>query len=350
MCPLLIQLNPGSTNCLAIISDFGCYYHESFLRGIPEITCLIRRLPSGIGKTLPSKETEPDFYRMSQDFPLPDKTKSKESANLGVAKCKPRVEGEGGGAARKNEIAKRPAPSLQPPPTASSEKRSKPSEVSTQPREISTTTSKKMSLLERARADADNAFTQGYVPDYHVLVNSVPKVERTAAQIQAQTSAAVSQGFKVRPASLAGAPQPVSAIPGDADIAFAQGYVPDYQVLVNSVQARMSPAINQEQAFALGSAFLAGPPQPVSLMPGNLFVDMHGRVVWFGGINYPRVAPLSGTQMQGMIGRAPLLASAGSDVRSSQQLAHPFAAASLSRGSTDGPIPYHVKMHLSRSG
>ena len=38
------------------------------------------------------------------------------------------------------------------------------------PREISK--SKNMNLLEQAKADADIAFARGYVPDYQVLVNS----------------------------------------------------------------------------------------------------------------------------------------------------------------------------------
>jgi len=28
-------------------TDEGCYYHEAFLRGLPELTCFIRRLPRG---------------------------------------------------------------------------------------------------------------------------------------------------------------------------------------------------------------------------------------------------------------------------------------------------------------
>lgn len=51
--------------------DFGCYYHECFLRGIPEITCLIRRLPANRGKATPFAEGEPNFYRIEERYPLP---------------------------------------------------------------------------------------------------------------------------------------------------------------------------------------------------------------------------------------------------------------------------------------
>lgn len=345
------QLNGWGFKRLHQEKDFGCYYHECFLRGIPEITCLVRRLPTGLGKCLPSKESEPDFYSMSLYFPLP----KKEPANLGVAKPEPRV-GEEGQPARMNEITKilrgpdplPPPPLLRPQPPASG------AEVLTHPREISSIASRKTrktSILERARAEADNAFTQGYVPDYHVLVNSVPKVERTAAQIQAQTSAAVSQGHKVkvRSTSLASSPQPViNPTPGDACITFSRGYVPEYHVLANSMQVGMSSAVNQEQEFALRSAVLT---QPVSLIPGNLLVDIHGTVVGFAGYDNLRDAPLSESQMPEMT-----CASSSSYVESSRQMAHPDAAASFSRGSkcevpeterssTDRSIPFHVKMY-----
>lgn len=54
-------------------SDNGCYYHEAFLRGLPELTCLIRRLPQGNqgGKALPYVEGEPNFYTISRKFPVP---------------------------------------------------------------------------------------------------------------------------------------------------------------------------------------------------------------------------------------------------------------------------------------
>ncbi|KAL3779535.1 hypothetical protein ACHAW5_001009 [Stephanodiscus triporus] len=51
--------------------DCGCYYHECFLRGLPELTCLIRRLPTNLGKTIPYVEGEPHFYAIGMDYPLP---------------------------------------------------------------------------------------------------------------------------------------------------------------------------------------------------------------------------------------------------------------------------------------
>lgn len=56
--------------------DEGCYYHEAFLRGLPELTCFIRRLPRGGEKkahTTPSgePEEEPDLYRISVQRPVP---------------------------------------------------------------------------------------------------------------------------------------------------------------------------------------------------------------------------------------------------------------------------------------
>ena len=51
-------------------SDFGCYYHESFLRDCPKITCLIRRLPGNQGKFTPFAEGEPNFYGINEEYPL----------------------------------------------------------------------------------------------------------------------------------------------------------------------------------------------------------------------------------------------------------------------------------------
>jgi len=51
--------------------DSGCYYHECFLRSLPKLTCLIRRLPPNLGKSTPFAEGEPNFYRISEAYPLP---------------------------------------------------------------------------------------------------------------------------------------------------------------------------------------------------------------------------------------------------------------------------------------
>ena len=67
--------------------DFGCYYHECFLRGHPKLTVLMRRISPGQGKATPNAHTEPDFYLIDQQFPLRDKgtsgkKKSAQSSKL----------------------------------------------------------------------------------------------------------------------------------------------------------------------------------------------------------------------------------------------------------------------------
>jgi hypothetical protein len=54
--------------------DFGCYYHECFLRGQPRLTILMRRVPSGQGNKATRNITrpEPDFYVIAEQFPLHD--------------------------------------------------------------------------------------------------------------------------------------------------------------------------------------------------------------------------------------------------------------------------------------
>jgi hypothetical protein len=50
--------------------DFRAYYHECFLRGLPHLTRLMKR-PSHSGKLMPHVEGEPNFYHMSEQYPLP---------------------------------------------------------------------------------------------------------------------------------------------------------------------------------------------------------------------------------------------------------------------------------------
>jgi len=50
--------------------DFGCYYHECFLRGHPRLTVLMRRISPGRGKATPNMHSEPDFYSIAKQFPL----------------------------------------------------------------------------------------------------------------------------------------------------------------------------------------------------------------------------------------------------------------------------------------
>mmetsp|Transcript_2736 Transcript_2736/g.4036 ORF Transcript_2736/g.4036 Transcript_2736/m.4036 type:complete len:502 (+) Transcript_2736:45-1550(+) len=51
-------------------ADFGCYYHECFLRGHPRLTALMRRVSTGQGKVTPNMHSEPDFYLIAQQYPL----------------------------------------------------------------------------------------------------------------------------------------------------------------------------------------------------------------------------------------------------------------------------------------
>ncbi|KAL7524841.1 hypothetical protein ACHAXR_000739, partial [Thalassiosira sp. AJA248-18] len=52
-------------------ADYGCYYHESFLRGIPQLTVLMTRVTSKQGKYAPYPEGEPNFDLISRRHPLP---------------------------------------------------------------------------------------------------------------------------------------------------------------------------------------------------------------------------------------------------------------------------------------
>ncbi|KAL7550043.1 hypothetical protein ACHAWF_013309 [Thalassiosira exigua] len=51
--------------------DLGCYYHECFLRDLPELTWLILRLATNQGKATPYPAGEPNFYQITERFPLP---------------------------------------------------------------------------------------------------------------------------------------------------------------------------------------------------------------------------------------------------------------------------------------
>lgn len=51
-------------------------YHECFLRGLPEITCLIRRDPSVSGRFTPHPAGEPNFYMIAEQYPLPNDNES----------------------------------------------------------------------------------------------------------------------------------------------------------------------------------------------------------------------------------------------------------------------------------
>ena len=52
-------------------NDFNAYYHECFLRGLPHLTYLMKRVTPNKGKLLPHVEGEPNFYEIEKQFPLP---------------------------------------------------------------------------------------------------------------------------------------------------------------------------------------------------------------------------------------------------------------------------------------
>ena len=52
-------------------NDFNVYYHECFLRGLPHVTALMKRVPRNQGKLIPHVEGEPNFYEIDRRFPLP---------------------------------------------------------------------------------------------------------------------------------------------------------------------------------------------------------------------------------------------------------------------------------------
>jgi len=51
--------------------EFGCYYHQFFLRGLPSLTALMQRVSIKQGKLIPHAAGEPCFYLISQLYPLP---------------------------------------------------------------------------------------------------------------------------------------------------------------------------------------------------------------------------------------------------------------------------------------
>ena len=44
--------------------DAGCFYHECFLRDLPELTCMIRRVPPNQGKSIPYAAGEPSEFEL----------------------------------------------------------------------------------------------------------------------------------------------------------------------------------------------------------------------------------------------------------------------------------------------
>ena len=60
-------------------ADYGCYYHECFLCGLPLLTRLMTRVKSNQGKPTPFPEGEPDFFFISQLFPLSSTNQGRSS-------------------------------------------------------------------------------------------------------------------------------------------------------------------------------------------------------------------------------------------------------------------------------
>ena len=51
--------------------DRNAYYHEQFLRGLPHL-CKIMQRPAPNEKPISDPNTEPDFYKISEEWPVPD--------------------------------------------------------------------------------------------------------------------------------------------------------------------------------------------------------------------------------------------------------------------------------------
>jgi hypothetical protein len=51
-------------------NDFNAYYHECFLRGLPHLIGMMKRVRPNQGKLLQHAEGEPNFYEMDKQFPL----------------------------------------------------------------------------------------------------------------------------------------------------------------------------------------------------------------------------------------------------------------------------------------
>mmetsp|Transcript_31591 Transcript_31591/g.75437 ORF Transcript_31591/g.75437 Transcript_31591/m.75437 type:complete len:406 (+) Transcript_31591:179-1396(+) len=52
-------------------NDYNAIYHECFLRGLPHLTNLMKRVEGNLGKLVPYIEGEPNFYEISKNCPLP---------------------------------------------------------------------------------------------------------------------------------------------------------------------------------------------------------------------------------------------------------------------------------------
>jgi hypothetical protein len=52
-------------------NDFNAYYHKCFLRGMPQLAVLMKRVTPNQGRLLPHVEGEPNFYEIDKHFRLP---------------------------------------------------------------------------------------------------------------------------------------------------------------------------------------------------------------------------------------------------------------------------------------
>jgi hypothetical protein len=52
-------------------NDFNAYYHECFLRGMPQLAVLMKRVKPNQGRLVPHVEGEPNFYEIDKHFRLP---------------------------------------------------------------------------------------------------------------------------------------------------------------------------------------------------------------------------------------------------------------------------------------
>ena len=52
-------------------NDFNAVYHECFLRGLPHLTGMMKRVSPNQGRLTPNMEGEPNFYDINTQFPMP---------------------------------------------------------------------------------------------------------------------------------------------------------------------------------------------------------------------------------------------------------------------------------------
>ena len=52
-------------------NDFNAFYHECFLRGMPKLVALMKRVSPNQGRLLPDVEGEPNFYQIDKYFKFP---------------------------------------------------------------------------------------------------------------------------------------------------------------------------------------------------------------------------------------------------------------------------------------